>query len=69
MTEIHRDCVECGESFVLKPGKPGYANVCSGCTERALEEEVKAEVEKFGYLETRRSHPRSRKKTFMLPRS
>lgn len=26
-------CVECGEEFELKPGKPGFANRCPSCSE------------------------------------
>ena len=25
-------CKVCGEAFVLRPNKPGYANVCEGCS-------------------------------------
>lgn len=25
-------CKQCGEEFVLRPGKPGYANVCEDCS-------------------------------------
>jgi len=28
-----KTCVECGEQFELKPGKPGYANRCPDCSE------------------------------------
>ena len=27
-------CVACGEEFELKPGKPGFANRCPGCSEQ-----------------------------------
>ena len=27
-----KTCKKCGEEFDLKPGKPGYANVCEDCT-------------------------------------
>ena len=26
-------CKKCGETFTLKPGKPGFVNVCPSCTE------------------------------------
>ncbi len=35
-----KTCKICGEKFELKPGKPGFANVCPDCTE--AEEEKKA---------------------------
>lgn len=28
-----KTCVECGEDFELKPGKPGFANRCPDCSE------------------------------------
>lgn len=28
-----KTCVECGEEFELKPGKPGFANRCPSCSE------------------------------------
>lgn len=28
-----RTCVRCGESFVLRPGKPGFANICPECSD------------------------------------
>jgi hypothetical protein len=28
-----RTCVACGEEFELRPGKPGFANRCPGCSE------------------------------------
>ena len=28
-----KTCVVCGEEFELKPGKPGFANRCSDCSE------------------------------------
>ena len=28
-----RTCVVCGEEFELRPGKPGFANRCSDCSE------------------------------------
>ena len=34
-------CAVCGESFELKPNKPGFANKCLECTE---EEQEKAEA-------------------------
>ena len=27
-----KTCVECGEEFELKPGKPGFANRCPECS-------------------------------------
>ncbi len=28
-----KTCVVCGEEFELRPGKPGFANRCPGCSE------------------------------------
>jgi hypothetical protein len=28
-----KTCVICGDEFELKPGKPGFANRCPGCSE------------------------------------
>ncbi len=28
-----KECVNCGEEFELKPGKPGFANRCPECSE------------------------------------
>jgi hypothetical protein len=35
-----RTCVACGEEFELKPGKPGFANRCPGCSEPEAAEPV-----------------------------
>jgi hypothetical protein len=32
MTMQMTKCTECGEQFQLEPNKPGYANVCPGCS-------------------------------------
>lgn len=29
-------CVKCGESFELKPDKPGYVNVCPDCSPKKI---------------------------------
>jgi hypothetical protein len=28
-----KTCVNCGEEFELRPGKPGFANRCPACSE------------------------------------
>jgi hypothetical protein len=33
-----KTCVQCGEEFELKPGKPGFANRCPSCSEPEAEE-------------------------------
>ena len=35
-----KTCVVCGEEFVLKPGKPGFANRCPSCSEPENEPEA-----------------------------
>ena len=37
-------CKQCGEAFTLRPGKPGFANVCSKCTESPEAQMKKAEL-------------------------
>lgn len=36
-----KTCVVCGETFELKPGKPGFANKCLECTEEEQEAAAK----------------------------
>jgi hypothetical protein len=33
-----KTCVVCGDEFELRPGKPGFANRCPGCSEPESEE-------------------------------
>ncbi len=39
-----KTCAVCGETFELRPDKPGFANRCPECT--AEEQEAAAEAEK-----------------------
>jgi predicted RNA-binding Zn-ribbon protein involved in translation (DUF1610 family) len=41
-----KTCAACGESFELKPDKPGFANKCPECTEE--EQEAAEAVGKSG---------------------
>jgi len=34
-----KTCVVCGDEFELRPGKPGFANRCPGCSEPESGEE------------------------------
>lgn len=35
-------CSKCGEEFDLRPGKPGYANICPACTQSIKDNARKA---------------------------
>lgn len=39
-------CVQCGEEFELKPGKPGFANRCPECSLEDAPAETSAKLSK-----------------------
>jgi hypothetical protein len=58
-------CSKCGEEFDLLPGNPGFATVCSSCTQSPEETARKAsfqERERKAWIKARKDNGRRREK-------
>ena len=58
-------CSNCGAEFDLLPGKPGFATICSSCTQSPEETARKAsfqERERKAWIKARKDNDRRREK-------